>query len=150
MASSKAQWKKAKVHEDITLPSGAKVDITLPNLAQLIKGGQIPNQLLEIATKIGTGTLKVDDDEAASPELIGQINEFHAFLVSQTVVKPEITQQEILDEEVPTEDVSMIVQFALRERDTDVVGHHLAGLETVDAFRQFRGLDVGVEGLLGT
>lgn len=150
MASSKAQWKKAKVHEDITLPSGAKVDIQLPNLAQLIKGGQVPNQLLEIATKIGTGTLKVDDDEAASPELIGQVNEFHAFLVSQTVVKPEITQQEILDEEIPTEDVSMLVQFALRERDTDVVGHHLAGLETVDTFRKFRGLDVGVEGLLGT
>jgi hypothetical protein len=149
MADSKAAWKKAKVHEGVTLPSGTKVDIKLPNLAQLIKGGQIPNSLLEIATKIGTGTLKVDDEAAASPELIGQVSEFHAFLVEQTVVKPEITRQEVLDEEIPAEDVSVIVQFALRERDTDVVGHHLAGLETVDEFRRFRGLDSGVEGLLG-
>lgn len=146
MADSKTQWKKNRVHEGVTLPSGTVVDITLPNLAQLIKGGQIPNELLEVATKIGLGQMKPDED--VSTDVINQVSDFHAFLVSQTVVKPTVTQEEVSNGEIPAEDVSVLVQFAMRERDTDVVGHHLAGLETVESFRRFRGLDSSVEDLL--
>jgi hypothetical protein len=162
--ASKDQWKRAAVHT-ITLPSGAVVNIKLPDLAALIKGGQIPNPLLEIAQKIGSGEpvtapegkaegeegeqSQEDEKTKANAELIGQIGEFHAFLVEQTVHAPEVTKEEVQAGELPTEDVAVIVQFALRERDFDAVGHHLGGLETVPEFRKFRGLDLSVEDILG-
>lgn len=150
MADSKTQWKKNKVHKDITLPSGTKVDIQLPDLAALLKGGQIPNSLIEVATKIGTGQLRANSDEVTKPEVLAEIAAFHAYLVSKTVVDPALTQEEVESEDFPSEDKSVLVQFALRERDTDVVGHHLAGLEKLDSFREFRGLDAGIPGLLGS
>jgi len=162
VANSKEQWKGRAIHP-ITLPSGAEVDIRLPDLAQMIKGGQIPNELLDVAQKVGAG---VSIGEALSPEqpkdgeekkdgvskeLIGQITEFHAFLVAATVVEPAITQEEVLTPgAIPAEDIAVIVQFALRERDFDAVGHHLGGLETVPEFRQFRGLDASVADILGS
>lgn len=153
MASSKEQWKGAKVHT-ITLPSGAEVDIVLPDLAAMIKGGSIPNELLDVAQKVGSGQPVGDavtegEKDGVSKELIGQISEFHAFLVSKTVVNPTVTEAEVLAGDLPAEDISVVVQFALRERDFDAVGHHLGGLETVPEFRKFRGLDVGVEDILG-
>lgn len=163
MANSKEQWKSKAVHP-ITLPSGAEVDIRLPDLAQMIKGGQIPNELLDVAEKVGSGVPIGDALAAEKPDgeektekdgvskgLIGMITEFHAFLVAATVVSPEITQEEVLTPgTVPAEDIAVIVQFALRERDFDAVGHHLGGLETVPEFRQFRGLDASVADILGS
>jgi hypothetical protein len=52
------------------------------------------------------------------------------------VVKPELSEDDV--DEIPAEDFGMLVEFALRQRDTDVLGHHLAGLETTEAFRKFR------------
>jgi hypothetical protein len=161
VAHSKEQWKGAAVHS-ITLPSGAKVDIKLPDLAQMIKGGQIPNELLEVAQKVGSGQSigdalaseeqkEADKEKGVSKELIGQISEFHAFLVASTVVEPVVTKEEALTPGfLPAEDLAVIVQFALRERDFDAVGHHLGGLETVPEFRQFRGLDTSVADILGS
>lgn len=163
MANSKEQWKGKAIHP-ITLPSGAEVDIRLPDLAQMIKSGQIPNELLDIAQKVGAGVPigealseekpKEGDEEqkdGVSKELIGQITDFHAFLVAKTVVSPEVTQEEVLTPgTVPAEDIAVIVQFALRERDFDAVGHHLGGLETVPEFRTFRGLDTSVADILGS
>ena len=50
-ATSTAAWKKARVHEGVTLPSGAVVDINVPNLSQLIASGQLPNTLIDSAMK---------------------------------------------------------------------------------------------------
>jgi hypothetical protein len=155
VAASKEQWKAAKVHT-VTLPSSAVVNITLPDLAAMIKGGQIPNALLDVAQKVGTGQPVVApegtdaDKDEASKELFGEISEFHAFLVSETVVDPKVTPEEVQAGELPAQDVAVLVQFALRERDMDAVGHHLGGLETVDEFRKFRGLDASIEDLLGS
>lgn len=150
MATSKTQWKKAKEH-DITLPSKSEVMIVLPDLAAMIKGGQVPNELLDVATKVGAGKLSgAEDDAAKQRELLGQASEFNAFLVAATVKDPVVTKEEVMAGELPAEDVDLIVQIALRKTDFDAVGHHLAGLETVDSFRQFRGLDLSVESLLGS
>lgn len=152
MATSKTQWKGKSVHT-ITLPSGASVDIKLPDLAAMIKGGQIPNALLDVAQKVGSGQplneAAPDGEDGVSKELIGQISDFHAFLVSKTVQSPTVTPEEVLSGELPAEDIAVIVQFALRERDFDAVGHHLGGLETVPEFRQFRGLDSSITDILG-
>lgn len=149
MATSKTKWKAAKRH-DVTLPSSAEVTIELPDLAAMIKGGQVPNELLDVATKVGAGQKTgAEDDAAKQRELLGQASEFNAFLVAATVVDPAITKDEVLAGDLPAEDVDLIVQIALRKTDFDAVGEHLGGLETVDSFRQFRGLDLSIENLLG-
>lgn len=141
MADSKTIWKKAKVHEGITLPSGAKVDIVLPNLPALVKAGALPNNLVEVATTAAT-------TGEVPPDLLERLDDYHRFLIVHTVYAPKVTEEDIPD--LPAEDIDMIVQFATRQIDTDAIGHHLAGLETVDSFRQFRGLDAGFSGFLGS
>lgn len=137
---SKSAWTGRKVHTDITLPSGMKVDITLPNLPALIKSGALPNELIEVATKAAT-------NKDIPEDLFERLDEFNRFLVAKTVVKPAITEDEV--DQLPSEDIEMLVEFATRQRDMDAIGHHYAGLETVDSFRQFRRLDASSPGLFG-
>jgi hypothetical protein len=147
---SKDGWKRAKQHK-VTLPSGAVVKIELPDLARMIKGGQVPNELLDVATRVGAGSANAADDTPEKKrELLGQAAEFNAFLVEQTVVEPSVTKEEVLADDLPAEDVDLLVQFALRKTDFDAVGKHLGGLETVDSFRRFRGLDLSIENILGS
>lgn len=149
MAVSKTAWKKQREH-DITLPSGAEIRVALPDLSAMIKSGNIPNDLLDVATKIGTGE-KIDlgDDGDKKRELLGQALDFNAFIVEQTVIEPKVTAEEVRTQQIPAEDVDLIVQIALRKTDFDAVGKHLGGLETVESFRKFRGLDTSIEDLLG-
>lgn len=129
-------WKKSKDHE-ITLPSGTKVKIALPNLPLLIKAGQIPNSLLDIVVQAQGGDFKV------TPELLAEQADYTSFIVAKTVVDPHIDEADVAD--LPYEDVEMIMDFAMRNRDLDAVGHHLSGLDQVKDFRRFRGLDAGDE-----
>lgn len=149
MAVSKSAWKKRKQH-DVVLPSGAEVTIALPDLATLIKSGQVPNELLDVATKVGAGgNAAADESPEKQRELLGQVGEFNAFLVSQTVVEPKVTKEEVLAGDVPSEDIDLLIQLALRKTDFDAVGKHLGGLDTVESFRAFRGLDTSFTDLLG-
>jgi hypothetical protein len=139
--TTKASWKKAAVHEGITLPSGTVVSIKLPNLPLMIKTGQLPNTLVEDAlasqsTSAGTTVTR---------EMIEQQWDYYSFLVSKTVVEPAITQDEVA--EIPAEDIEMIVEFATRQRDIDAVYSHIAGLDKLDSFRKFRALSSGFEDL---
>lgn len=138
MAETKLnQWKKRKTHE-VTLPSGAQVTIQIPNLPLLAKAGQVPNKLLEVVMGAQNSP-----NFQVTPELIAEQADFSAFLVAKSVVDPVITEDDVA--ELPYEDVEMVMDFALRNRDFDAVGHHIAGLEAVDTFRRFRGLDLGDE-----
>lgn len=138
MAESKVTtWKKNKQHK-ITLPSSTEVTIALPNLPMLIKTGQIPNSLLDTVVKAQT-----DPNFTITPEMLAEQADYTAMIVAKTVVDPEITAEDVA--ELPYEDVEMIMDFAMRNRDLDAVGHHLSGLEQVGSFRRFRGLDAGDE-----
>ena len=137
---SKSAWIKARLHENVTLPSGFQVDIELPNLPALIKSGSLPNELVEVATKAAT-------EQEIPPDLFERLDEFNTYLVAKTVVKPEVAEEDV--NKLPTEDIDMLVGFATRTRDMDAVGKHIAGLETIDSFRKFRKLDLGREALYG-
>lgn len=139
--STAAAWKKAKRHT-VTLPSGVSVEIELPNIQFLLKTGQIPNSLVQIVTKAAT-----DSSFRVTPEMLAEQWDYTSFLVAKTVVEPAVTVEEVA--ELPSEDVEMIVDFALRNRDLDALGHHLSGLETQESFRRFRGLDIGDTGVSG-
>lgn len=133
-ASSKTAWKKAGTHEGITLPSGAVVDVRLPNLPELIAAGAVPNELVDAAIEFGT-------QRKITPEIIAESWEFVKYVVPITVTSPAISADDVSD--IPSEDLQMIAGFAARTVDVDAVGHHLGGLETSAAWRRFRGqLDI--------
>lgn len=138
-AVSAAAWKKAKVHEGVTLPSGAVVDITVPNLSQLIAGGQLPNSLIDAAMQLdNSDDEKVDPKRRLDPQVLKDTWDFVKFVVPLTVAKPQITSDDVDD--IPIEDAEMITSFATRRNDIDALGHHLGGLETHRRFRELRGL----------
>lgn len=131
---TKGDWKKKKAHP-VTLPSGAVVEIQIPDLPALIAAGRIPQGLLDVAVKAASGQA----DTNISPEQMKQQKEFTDQVVLVSVVKPEITEADLDD--IPYEDKEMIVQFAMRDRDLDAVGNQLGGLQTNEQFRRFRSLE---------
>lgn len=137
MPRSKTKWKKAKRH-DVTLPSGEQVTITIPNLAELAKGGQLPNELLKIAVPEIAGPEPEPTNEKEAEETLSRLAKFQSWIVCEAVVDPAIDESDIA--ELPSEDVEMIVALATRQRVVDEVGHHLGGLEGSADWREFRGL----------
>lgn len=144
-AASLAQWKGRNVH-NIALPSGAYCDIKLPNIPKLVAGGQIPNELVEVASLVAQGGSRAK--EVTGKELLTQHAEFTKFIVAKTVVKPEVKEEEV--ELLPYEDQEFLVEVATRNRDLDALGHHIGGLHTQSDFRRFRNLpddDAGLASL---
>lgn len=124
--TTKADWIKRRVGT-ITLPSGAVVKIQIPNMPALIKAGRISNDLITLAAELEAST---------APPTVEQLEEQAAFvktIISLTLVEPEVTEAEV--DELPVEDQSMIVEFAMRQRVFDAVYHTLGGLETIQSFR---------------
>lgn len=131
--ATKEAWRNARDHL-VTLPSKTQVTIRIPNLPNIIKAGNIPNALMAVATQVAaTGSVKKLD-----AEVIKEIPDFYRYLVSTTVVKPELAPEDVDD--LPYEDIELIVALATRETEFDAVGHQLAGLEKIDSFRRFRNL----------
>lgn len=147
MAVTKGQWGKAGTHT-ITLPSGAEVAIRIPDLARMAQLGKLDNELLKDATPDPDANeeyVATEPPKQKTPEekkkALAELAEFNAWLVSVTVVDPKVTPEEAANPDiVPTEDLEVLVEFATRRRDMDVVGHHYAGLETNADWRKFRGL----------
>ncbi len=133
--TSKTAWKKAKVHEGVRLPSGAVVSVQLPNLLQMLKGGNVPNELVDVAIQFAD-TQDVSDPEQRRKLLEDQWD-FVKWIVPLTLVDPEITSDDVDD--LPIEDLELIAALAGRTTDVDAVGNHLGGLHTSREWRQFRG-----------
>lgn len=132
--TNKTAWKKAKTHE-VTLNSGTEVSIQIPNLVELLQAGDVPNHLVPYATRTSEA---IERGREIKPEQIKAAAEFARFLVTKTVVEPEVTPEDVPD--LPAEDVDMLIEFATRQRDLDALGHHIAGLEKQSDFRSFRRL----------
>jgi len=134
--TSLEEWGARKRHQ-ITLPSGAQVEIELPNVPLLVKIGRIPNNLIE-------ATLKLQTASKVTREMVAEEVDYVALLVAVTLKDPSFSEEEVKDaiykELLPYEDVEMIVEFATRARDMDAVGHHFGDLELVESFREVRGL----------
>lgn len=140
-------WAKRAEHV-VTLPSAAEVTIRLPSLPALAKAGAIPNELLKYITPKQRAA---DAGEEQTPELTAEtlMNEadWRNFIISHMVLSPKVTPEEVPD--LPEEDVQMLTEFALRQRDQDVLGHQLAGLEVTEEWRRFRDQQSALASLLG-
>lgn len=139
-------WKARSVHT-VTLPSGARVKITVPNLIAMVKSNRIPNELLPIVVGKDPNAVGTPEGQAAAIEELKETAAFDEFIIPLTVVSPTITAEDVPD--LPAADVIMLRQIATRQTDMDAVGHQLGGLETIESFRQFRGLDDSLQDLLG-
>lgn len=143
-----AAWKKAKFH-NVVLPSGFTVTIKIPDLPEMIQTGQLPQALLDVAIKSAKGEITAEQEQTA--EMAGKEREFKALVALATVVEPKIAATDIDD--LPVEDLDMIVEFATRQREFDAEGNQIAGLHMSAQFRRFRGLTElyeDVEGVQGS
>src|SRR3954470_8861879 len=106
------------------MPSGTKVDITIPDLAEMAKAGELDNDLIQYA--IPSAAEPAAEPKELTPEEkkenLSRLADFHNWLVSITVVEPKLTPDEV-PTVVPTPDKEVIVELASRRRDMDVVGH---------------------------
>jgi hypothetical protein len=121
--------KARAIHRDVVLPSGAIVDVRIPNLPQMVKSGKIPNELVDAAIKHQTA-------EAITREILEETWDFTRFIVPRTLVTPEITEDDV--EGMDALDIELLVNMASRRADTDAVGRQLGGLDTQEKFRNFR------------
>jgi hypothetical protein len=135
---TKDAWKKAGVHT-VGLSSGVEVDIRIPNLPQMVKAGEVPNDLLDAAL----GAMKKQE---ITPDLIKEQADFFHLLVSTMVVEPALSPDEV-PEVVPFEDIELLVELGTRQRDIDALGRQIAGLHKSAEWRKFRGWDYGDETL---
>src|SRR4051812_39185329 len=102
--SSLSEWKRNKTHA-ITLPSSTVVEIQIPDLPSLVKAGQIPNSLVDVAIGVTQGKKPTRDD-------INEQADFYNKLAAITVVNPKVTEEDVTAGMIPFEDKEMIVEFA--------------------------------------
>lgn len=145
--TSKTAWSALAIHT-ITLPSSAIVKIRLPDISILMAGDAVPERLRGIA--IRELSKQIRDVQATAlgdvvpdiqAEEIADLMGLNRWLVTQTLVEPELSEAELEAGAIPNEDFLMLTQLASRERDTDARGVRL-GVEPVErwaAFKQFHG-----------
>lgn len=117
----------------VTLPSSAVVGIEIPDLAELIASGKLPNSLVDVAVEVAKG-----NTDTVTEEAIKEQPAFYKHVIQLTVKEPEVTDD--LYAKLPTEDKEMLVEIATRQRDLDAEYKHIGGLHTSERWRKFRGL----------
>lgn len=139
------QWTKAKRHYP-TLPSGVRVGIEIPDIAELVASGSIPNELVDVAVQVAKGGSD-GVDKAADKEAVEKAPALYRYLVTTMVKEPEVDDK--LYDQLPTEDKEMLVAFATRQIDVDANYEHLGGLHKSERWRTFRGIPSSDEDLEG-
>jgi hypothetical protein len=124
--------KQRALHRGVVLPSGAIVDIRIPNLALLIKSGTLPNDLIQSA-------LKTQNVEEVTREMIEENWDYTAFILPRMLVSPEITEEDV--GELDALDIELLTNIAARRTDVDAIGRQLGGLDTQSSFREFREIE---------
>ncbi len=129
IAALKAARKKGG---HITLPSGTVVRIEVPSLPELLRANVVPNELVKYVTEEADNVMSGTVDM----EKIKEATDFMRFVVAKTIVEPDVQPEDV--PELATEDADMVMEFALRQREVDAVGHQLHGLEKLSEWRSFR------------
>jgi hypothetical protein len=153
--SSKAQCRQAASNDRgphvATFPGDIVLRFTIPDSSQLARSGKLPDRLRKVALicaahpegpdgymadvafrAIASGTFEETMSEAISAGL-----EMSSWLLSEMLVEPSFTPEE-LDAGALSEPVTrMLLEFAERKRDTDAAGNKLP-IITLEAMATFR------------
>jgi hypothetical protein len=141
---TKTGWKKLTVHS-VWCPTGARVKIRFPNMSALFRSNALPTELVHVAfmDKFAPDMLRqIIGDADKEAELLRNFDDLQNRLVVDMLVEPKLTLGEL--HQVPQEDLEMLKEIAMRERDTDARGVRL-GVVSLDAFQTFREAHEGSE-----
>lgn len=140
-----ADWSN-RGHHKITCPTGFQPTIRFPDLAALVRNDALPEQLLNVALREIIGSNE-DGKRLADQIRRGELKEATTFvhelidlqryLAVEAIVDPPVTMEDVEQGKVPPEDLEMIREIAMRERDTDARGR-IIGVLPLDAFTTFR------------
>jgi hypothetical protein len=136
-AESKTAWKRRTVH-NVTLETGMQVRIKFPDAGELIRQDALPDELIHIAFMDQFAPDKLREiigDAKEEADLLKNFNELGDRLAVEMLVDPKLTLDEL--RQIPQEDLDMLKQIAMRERDTDARGVKL-GVVRLDVFATFR------------
>ncbi len=150
-ANGKAAWaaRSDRGPHTATLPSGQQVQFLIPDSNALIRADRLPDELTEIAIMasaypdgadgyMGDLAVRATTDQAEMSKLkttIKQGLELREWLVAHMLVEPEIDPEDVAS--LPPGDVSMLLEFAERKRDTDSVGVRLP-IVMLEVYARFR------------
>jgi hypothetical protein len=140
--SAVSRWKKLGKPQEVTLHSGMRIKIKVPDVPEMLRAGEVPNELIAAVNE-------ARDDVSPSGfdmEKVKDATDYMRWLVSVTVVEIDegdgnFVAANLEPDDVPSlpvHDRDMILEFALRQRDRDAVGHQLYGMEKVSAWARFR------------
>lgn len=139
------QWGEAGQHR-AWMHSGLRPLLKIPDLATLIRNDAVPTELMGIALREVLGSnedgKKLADqvrrgDLKEATELVNQIIDLQRYLAVECIVEPKVTMADVEAGRIPGEDLELIRQIAMRERNTDAKGVFL-GVLPLDAFATFR------------
>jgi hypothetical protein len=115
----------------------------------LIKGDALPERLRGIAAElwqsgsVGDLISGVNEEGGAQidNDLLIKLADLRREIAAMALVEPAMTAQDLDTAEIPPEDIDMLTQIAMRERDTDARGVKLGvvPLSRFDAFREEHG-----------
>lgn len=150
---SKTQWAKLAVHT-IQLPSGAWVQIRIPDLTILLLGDAVPEGLRGVALEQvfedirstiapDTEETKAEPDEEERMNALRRLTELQRWLVVQMVIDPKLEPEDL--DKIPSEDLNLLTLIAIRERDRDARGVTI-GVDPLSRWELFREELDGLEG----
>jgi hypothetical protein len=141
--TSSSDWQELGVHY-VTLPSSAAVKIRIPDITLLIAADAVPEELRVIAYEEMNETLAAtqrarrelaggepEEEPAITEERLLKLAQLNRYLMSQMLVDPPMTVEELGSAKLPSEDILMLTEFATRERVVDARGVAL-GVEPID------------------
>lgn len=152
--ASKADWALANDRGPhvATLPTGSTVKFELADAGMLLRSGKLPQHLrvtaqLAIAHADGidgyfqdlvqAAIFRGGDAQTTIAGAIQQGVELSHHLISEMLVQPEVTPEEVASGMFHELDIRMLLEFAERRRDTDAAGNKL-GIMLLDPERWAR------------
>jgi hypothetical protein len=136
------QWVAAGVHH-AELATGVWVKIRFPDLATLVAAQRVPDTLRQVASETFLRQVEIETGDKSEPlnlAKLGELYDLNMWLVSQMLVEPTLTADEV--KQLPAEDLDVLIELALRERDTDARGRVL-GVAPVAQFQEPGGVAAG-------
>jgi hypothetical protein len=159
----KAAWKKASDRgpHTATLPSGTEVTFVIPDQTALVRADMLPDRLAEMAilavsypdgpegylSDLGVQAMSDPEKSAKLKDALKQGLELRDWLVSEMLVDPKLTPEEVGSGDFPPADIEMLVAFAERKKNVDAKGVKLpiTVLETLAPFPSRRAVEEALE-----
>lgn len=158
---SKTAWKQRNdrgPHKAV-FPSGSTLEFLIADQGMLLRSGKLPDRLRTTALLCAAHPSGADGYMAdlvthatiagAKDEILQAVEDgmdLGHILVSEMLVNPKVTPEEVAAGDFPELDIRMLLEFAERRRNTDAAGNRLPIL-VVEQWATFRAEPNGATGI---